>query len=76
MKTPNFIGDHATAVTPSDTETFGPSLIFVGGAGTITVRDVSGSTVQFTAPAGVTLPVLATGVMATGTAATLIVRVF
>ena len=74
MKQLDFIGEHAAAVTPNDSDTFGPSLIYVGGAGTITIRDCNGSAVQFTAVAGGTLPCLATGVNATGTAATLIVR--
>lgn len=74
MKQFDFVGENAAAVTPNDTATFGPSMIYVGGAGTITVRDVHGAATQFTAVAGGVLPVLATGVNATGTAATLIVR--
>jgi hypothetical protein len=76
MKQLTFVAERGAAVTPSDTETFGPSLIYVGGAGTITIRDVKGSAVLFTAVAGGVLPVLATGVNSTGTLATLIVRGF
>lgn len=65
----------AVVVTPNDGLVFEPSVIFVGGAGTVTVRpSESKADVQFTAPAGITLPVLCTSVRATGTSATLIVR--
>ena len=64
----------AAAVTPSDTLTFPPSLIYVGSVGDVAVlpADQAGAAtplaVTFTAPpVGTTLPVLAIRVMATGT---------
>jgi len=76
MKQLQFVGEKAAAVTPNDTAVFTPSLIYVGTAGTITIRDVAGVATQFTTAVGTTLPVLAIGVNSTGTAATLIVRCF
>lgn len=70
-------GTTAIAVTPSDTAAFPPSRIWVGGAGTVTVRCADNiNTALFTSIlAGTEVPVLAIGVMATGTTATNIVRV-
>ena len=70
----------AKAVTPSDTVVFPPSLIYCGGAGTITVMpaDQAGvaapAAVTFTATAGLVVPVMAIQVLNTGTLATSIVR--
>ncbi len=68
----------AAAVTPSDVTTFEPSQIYVGGAGNVTVKPAAGgAVVLFTAPpVGSILPVLAVQVMATGTTATAMVRMF
>lgn len=67
--------DNAVGVTPSDTETFKLSKIFVGGTGNITVKLQDGRTRLYTAvAANTTLPVLCIGVMAAGTAATDISR--
>ena len=71
------LGTTAFAVTPSDTAVFPPSRIWCGGAGTVTVRCADGiNTTLFTSiPAGAEVPVMAIGVMSTGTTATNIVRV-
>lgn len=70
-------GTTAIAVTPSDSAAFPPSRIWCGGAGTVTVRCADGlNTTLFTSiAAGSEVPVLAIGVMSTGTTATNIVRV-
>ena len=75
-------GTHAVAVTPSDTASFPPSLIYVGGAGNVAVMPASQETlaspaaVTFIAPpVGSTIPVLCTRVMSTNTTATSLVRV-
>ena len=64
----------AAAVTPSDTATFPPSMIYVGSTGDVAVlpADQAGAAsplaVTFATPAaGSTLPVLAIRVMATNT---------
>lgn len=73
---PTFPED-AAAVTPSDTATFEPSVIYVGGAGKVKVTTVQGSDVTFTAvPAGTRLPVRVKRVWQNGTDATLMVRIF
>jgi hypothetical protein len=68
---------HAAAVTPNDTTPIGfnTSRLYVGGAGgTVTLRMKSGELVQFQGvPVGAVLEVSYTHVMATGTAATLMV---
>jgi hypothetical protein len=67
---------HAAAVTPNDTTPIGfnTSGLWVGGAGNVTVRMQSGELCLFTAvPAFTLLPIKFTHVMATGTAATLMV---
>jgi len=76
MKQLTFVGERAAPVTADDTATFGPSLIYVGGAGVITIRDVKNEAVTFTAVAGAVLPCLAVGVNATGLTATGVVRCF
>ena len=70
-------GTSAAAVTPSDSTAFPPSVIYVGGTGNVAVMPADGKgAVTFSAvPAGFTLPVLATQVLATGTTATNITRV-
>jgi hypothetical protein len=75
-------GDDAAAVTPSNTIVFPASLIYVGGAGNVTVMPAaqegraSPTPVLFTAPpVGTTLQVLCTRVMSTGTTATALVRI-
>jgi hypothetical protein len=73
---PMFPGD-AAAVTPSDTVTFEPSIIFVGGVGNVTVRTAQGSTVLFfSVPGGTVIPVQVIQVRATGTNASNLVRIF
>ena len=77
MQYPRNDYDALQVVTPSDTETFKLSRILVGGAGNITVKLQNGSTKLFTAMAANSeVPVLCIGVMATGTAATDIARLF
>lgn len=71
-------GTSAFAVTASDSVTFPPSVIYVGGTGAVAILPADGSTtpVVFSGvPAGATLPVLAVQVRATGTTATNIVRI-
>lgn len=68
-------GEVGAAVVASDTDTFSPSIIYVGGAGNLTVRDTCGNSVVFTAvPAGTVLPLLCTGVDATALTASNITR--
>lgn len=76
-------GNDGAAVTPSDTSVFPAALIYVGGAGNVTVMPsaqegrASPTPVTFTAPpVGTTLPILCSRVMATNTTATSLVRVF
>lgn len=69
-------GTRAFNVTPSDTATFESSTLWIGGAGNVVVICDNGIAATFTGvPAGTILPVMATGVAATGTTATNIVRV-
>jgi len=68
--------DDAFAITPSDTVNFAvpTRAIYSGAGGNITVVTPSGSAVLFVGvPAGVILPIRATRVNATGTAATSLV---
>jgi hypothetical protein len=68
-------GEVGAAVTASDTDEFSPSIIYVGGAGNVTVRDTCGNAIVFTAvPAGTVLPVLCSGVNATNLTASNITR--
>jgi len=69
--------------TPSDTvdvaEIFGqgPAALYIGGAGNLTVLDVDGRTVLFTAvPVGTILPIRPKRIMATGTVASAIVAIY
>lgn len=61
------------AITPSDTAFVDLVGIMVGGAGTVTTLDAKGNTTQNTCVAGQTIACRIVKVMATGTAATLIV---
>ncbi len=64
------------AITPDDaTDLTTPARsIYVGGAGDVVVKNAAGTNVTFTAvPAGTTLPIQTTRVMATGTTATLLI---
>jgi hypothetical protein len=68
------------AVTPHDTDDLArgvPLGIYVGGIGTLIVRDSDGTQVSFLGvPAGTVLPIRPTGVHATGTSATGIVALY
>ncbi len=68
-------GDNAAAITLSDTAYFPPSLLYVGGAGTINVTTAAGQDVQFTMVAGGMVPVLCTKARTGGTA-TAVVRIY
>jgi hypothetical protein len=65
----------AFAVTPNDSTdlTFIARSLFFGGAGTVSVITLEGTTVSFTIPAGFILPLEVSRVNATGTTATGIV---
>ena len=68
-----------TAVVPSDTVPLSnpAQVLWVGGAGSLTVITPAGQTVTFAAvPAGVVVPIQATTVKATGTTATSIVALW
>ena len=70
---------NAAAVTPSDEDEFSffTRAIYVGGAGDLAVLTMGGQTVTFAAiPVGSLLPVRAKKVLATGTTATDIVRLW
>jgi hypothetical protein len=68
----------AAAVTTSDTALFAPpSIVFVGGGGTVRVLTVQGSDVTFIGVlSGSILPVQVARVYATTTTATNMVRIF
>jgi hypothetical protein len=68
-------GSYAAAVVPSDVTTLGQfPRIYIGGAGNVTVEDVAGNAVLFTAPpVGSLLPIRVSRVRATGTTATAMV---
>ncbi len=78
MRQENSIYTHGENFAPSDSVTFGPSRIYVGGTGNDATRDTDGGPIiTWTAvPAGSVLPALAVQVMATGTTATNIIRMF
>lgn len=64
---------HAIAVTKSDTTVLPPSVLFVGGAGALTVEMLGGEEVVFSAvPAGTTIPILVTKVKAATTATSIV----
>lgn len=64
--------DRHFSITPNDSTdlTVTPRAIYVGGAGTLTMLDQNGGSVQYTVLAGQVLPFRATRVTATGTTAT------
>ena len=66
------------AVVPSDTTIFSPPfrMLFIGGAGTITVVSMAGNSATYSVIAGYLLQVSGAKVMATGTAATGIVALY
>lgn len=68
----------AAAVVPSDTDAlpYASKGLWVGGAGTVNILTVGGSTVAYECPAGVRLKVRAAQVFATGTSATDILAEF
>lgn len=68
-------GSYAAAVVPSDVTRLDQfPLVYIGGAGNVTVEDVAGNAVLFTAPpVGSLLPIRVSRVRATGTTATLMV---
>jgi hypothetical protein len=63
----------AVAVTPSDTAEQRFSGLYIGGAGDVAIKGVSGAAVTFKAvPVGTILPITTAAVMSTNTTATLI----
>jgi CRP-like cAMP-binding protein len=59
---------HQVTITPSDSAGLKTDMIIVAGAaGTITVLDDAGTSIQYTLEKGDMLPFLAVKVMATGT---------
>lgn len=68
----------AEAVTPSDATTFAQaSTVYVGTAGAVVVEPEHGSnTVSFQMQAGSVVPVMVRRVLATGTTAGSLVRIF
>lgn len=74
---PMFPGS-AEAVTPSDSANLAtPSVIYVGVSGNVRVTTPQGDTVTFAnVPSGSTVPVQVLRVLATGTTATSLVRVY
>lgn len=65
----NFQAENATAVTKSDTTTYPPSALYVGGTGDVAVVTSGGDTCTFTnVPVGF-FPVQITKVLSTGTTA-------
>lgn len=73
---PMFPGD-AETVTKSDSTTFNPSVIYIGGTGDIKVTTTQGTDVTFpSVPAGFVLPVQVIKVWSTGTTATSMVRIY
>lgn len=69
--------EDAAAVTKSDSTTFEPSVVYVGGAGNVKVDTAQGTTVTFVGiQAGGVIPVRVCRVYSTDTTATDFVRVF
>lgn len=69
----------AAAVTPADATTFDPPArgLYVGQGGDLRVRMLGGQTVTFAAvPAGSVLPLRVDRVLATGTTAGAVVRLY
>lgn len=67
----------AAAVTPSDTAEIQGLALYVGGAGNVALITEGGDTVTFTAPpVGSIIPIRFTKVLATGTTATLLLRLW
>jgi hypothetical protein len=68
---------HADVTTPSDTTEQAGAAIYVGGAGNVSLLTEGGDTVTFTAPpVGSIIPMRFTRVRATGTTATLLIRMW
>ena len=72
------------AITPADNTPFQVTIggivygfcraIYVGGTGDVTIINMDGTTVKYTAcPVGLIIPAIAQGVMSTGTSATSLV---
>lgn len=73
---PMFPGS-AAAVTPSDSTTFAPSVVYVGGAGNVQVTTAQGDQVVFSGlSAGQSIPVQVIKVWATSTTATSLIRIY
>jgi len=71
------IPSRMTAVTPSDTTELRGAALYIGGAGNVALANSAGDTVTFTGVlAGSVLPVQFTKVLATGTTATNLVRLY
>lgn len=68
----------ATAITPSDTDNLPtPSVVYVGGAGTVKVTTAQGDDVTFVGVnSGSVIPVQVLRVWATGLTASSLVRVY
>jgi len=66
------------AITPSDTVQIRPTpiAVYVGGAGNVTAIGDNGVSAVFAASAGQTLAIQPSFVMATGTTATALVRLY
>lgn len=70
---------HAFAIATSDTVDLSQitRAVYVGGAGDVKIKTVSGETVTFSgAPVGMILPVRVARVFTTGTTATLLVGLY
>ena len=69
--------ESAGAVTPSDSATFSPSVVYVGTSGNVAVTTAAGDSVTFTnVQSGGVIPVRIKAVLATGTTASNLVRVY
>lgn len=67
--------ERAAIVTPSDTTTFEPSTLYIGGTGMVSVQTVGGDVVNFNNVVG-WFPVKVVKVRSTSTTATGIIRLF
>jgi hypothetical protein len=73
---PMFPGD-AELITTSDTVTFNPSVLYIGGTGNVRVLTAQGTDIVFpSVPAGFILPVQVIRVYATNTTATSMARIY